>query len=169
MKNILFWTLIFMAFVFSCSGDDGANLDCDKYCEKAAKCGEMSAEEKESCQKFCNNINNKGYFDSNYLKNLNSCMNNDDCDKVESCVEEAQKKCPSVDASKYYESMCDKMIECKQTTDSKEKCIENQKKENNDFACMTEKYISDMANCFSKVSCSNYISDMMNCVTLILQ
>ncbi len=170
MKKILFLFVLVFVFPLSCSDDDNVRLDCNKYCEKATKCDEeMTAEEKSNCNQFCNNLNEKGYFDKNYLKNINECLDNDDCAKIESCVEESQSKCPAIDGSKYYETICNKMLECKATTKTKEECIEEQKKENNDFSCTTEKYVSDMTDCVSKVSCDKYMEDMMNCMLLIFQ
>ncbi|MCX7943151.1 MAG: hypothetical protein N2746_01395 [Deltaproteobacteria bacterium] len=173
MKNLILCSALIAvtllgSFVFSCSDDDEAKLDCNKFCEKMKECKTQEEPEVESCQTLCKNINEKGYFDGDYLKRLNSCMS-ESCEKINECADKAKSKCPPVDDSKYYEALCAKMIECKKTSDTKEKCIETQKKEGNDFSCMTEKYISDMASCFSKVSCGSYLDDMMNCTLLLLK
>lgn len=169
MKKILLIIMIVSLLFINCSDKDDTKLDCDKYCANMEKCEDTYKQEASNCKQLCNNINEKGYFDKNYLKDVNDCLNKDDCEKIESCVEEAQSKCPQIDGSKYYEAVCSKMIECKANSKTKEECIEEQKKEYNNFSCNTEKYVTDLTNCVSKVTCENYTQGMMNCLFLILQ
>jgi hypothetical protein len=170
MRKLHFLFVLLAIFVLiECSADSNSSkLDCQKNCETEKKCGNIKEEDVQQCIQFCENMNNKGYFDSDYVKSLNKCLDLNDCNKIEECGKEAKSKCSTPDISKYLDVYCDKMIECKATTDTKEQCKENVKNET-DFTCMNDKYVSDMSSCISVVSCDKYVEGMMNCTFSILK
>lgn len=160
-----------MLFLLSCSGSDSekTEFDCSKMCDKTLECGNIKESQLQNCKEYCKEYQENGYFENSYMDAMGKCLAKDKCDDIESCVKEIPTSCPPPpDVTKYAETLCDKMIECKATLDTKENCIKKYGNPDN-YKCLTQKFIDNTAICIEKVKCETYLTDFLNCQKELFQ
>ncbi|MCX7957522.1 MAG: hypothetical protein N3B13_00550 [Deltaproteobacteria bacterium] len=162
--------IVFAVGVLSCSGDsEKAEFDCDKLCDKTLECGNIKESQLANCKSYCKDYQNNGYFEQSYMDAMGKCLTEDKCNDIESCVNEIPSQCPPPpDVSKYAETLCDKMIECKATLDTKEACVGKVGKPEN-YKCLTQKFIDNTTTCIAKIKCETYLTDFLNCQAELLK
>lgn len=171
MKKLFVSLFLFSIFIIpACSEDSGSpTFDCNKFCDKSLECQEIKESQLENCKTYCKKYDENQYFEDAYKVEMAKCLTKDKCEDIKSCAQQIQSSCPPPpDISKYVETLCNKMIECNATTDTKEACIQRQNKPDS-YKCLTQRFIDDITTCISKVNCATYLTDFLNCQSELLK
>jgi len=163
--------IVFFSFLVSFCSDDSqkTEFDCNKLCDKSKECEKIKESQLENCKTYCKKYEDNGYFEQAYMDAMGECLVKDKCEDIASCTSNIPDKCPPPpDVSKYAQTLCDKMIECKATIETKEDCVKKYGVAEN-YKCFTQKFMDDTTNCISKVNCATYLTDFMNCQNELLK
>lgn len=163
--NRLFVIVYIPVFLFylSCESEKGTPLDCDKACNKDLECQNIEEKELQDCKDQCKKAVESGYLQTEFLKAIDKCFN-EKCEEIESCQEDASNKCSPPHTKKLAETLCNKKIECKATTQTKEDCVSEEVSQSDDLKCLTQKFIDALEGCISKVACTSMGEDFIKCV-----
>jgi len=138
-KMCIVFVFFIMFFLISCSeSSEDFKFDCNKLCDKSLECGEIKDSDLQKCKEQCNNLVSKDYFEKVYWQEMEKCLSKESCNDIDECAKNISEQCPPPpDVKDYANVSCDKMIECKATTDTKEVCVKKIEEDADQFRCIT--------------------------------